>query len=318
MCSVTESGDVLVSLLLISYNQRKYIEEALQSALSQNYSGLQVVVSDDNSTDGTWEVIQEFVGKYSGPHQVLIRKNERNEGFAKNFNEGIKNCAGDLIVVQAGDDVSEKNRVAALVNLWLVNDKKPDLLYSNVIWVRDNGDVIRADSHRHIIPSLQEVIKGEFYIAGGMSAAYTKRLFEKFGYLSDAVKTEDYVLTFRALISGGVAFESSPLLRYRQHAQSEMAIRSAISNEYQRALRYSYAAVAEAEDRYRSWKASNNKAILFELRLKMALVLAKINHKSVTGGLGERMLCAVLAIICFNSKLFKIIVKRDMLESKRV
>lgn len=312
--SSSESCAVSVSLLLISYQQKKYIEEALQSTLSQDYSGLQVVVSDDASTDGTWEIIQKIAASHKGQHQVIIRRNETNRGLAANFNEGLKCCSGELIVVQAGDDISESNRVSSLVKLWVKERKKPDMLYSNVIWINDDGSVIKVDKSNHVIPSVDEMKRGRFYIAGGMAAAYSKRLFSKFGYISEAVRTEDYVLTFRAIISGGVAFEPAALLRYRQHAQSEMAIRRELSVQYQRSLICSAAKVAEAEDRYRSWIISQHSGFIYKIKLKKALIGARLNHQSLSGTLSQSIACAFFALIAFNLKTFLSILSRDIIQ----
>lgn len=317
MSLVNSPAGVSVSFLVISYQQKDYIEEALNSALSQDYPGLQVVVSDDASTDGTWEIIQRIAVNYVGPHQIVIRRNDNNKGLATNFNEGVKCCSGELIVVQAGDDVSESYRVSALVKLWVNNDKAPDMLYSNVTWINHDGSVIRVDQHNHIIPSLNEIKRGKFYIAGGMATAYTRRLFNTFGYLSPAVKTEDYVLTFRALLSGGIAFEPAALLRYRQHAQSEMAVRRKLPDEYQRDLRYSLAKVAEAEDRYKSWKISQHSDYKFKLRLKRALISARLDNQSMKGSLGQSIHCLFMSLVKLQLKILIKIIKRDFFERQK-
>lgn len=312
--SSSESCAVSVSLLLITYQQERYIEEALQSTLSQDYSGLQVVVSDDASTDGTWEIIQKITASYKGQHQVIIRRNESNRGMAANFNEGLKCCSSELIVVQAGDDISESYRVSSLVKLWVKERKKPDMLYSNVTWINDDGSVIKVDKSNNVPPGVDEIKRGRFYIAGGMAAAYSKRLFGKFGYISEAVRTEDYVLTFRAIISGGVAFEPAALLRYRQHAQSEMASRRELSVQYQKSLVYSAAEVAEAEDRYRSWIISQHSGFIYKIKLKKAFISARLNHQSLGGTLSQSIVCAFLALIAFNLKAFLNILNRDIIK----
>lgn len=310
--SSSESCAVSVSLLLISYQQKKYIEEALQSTLSQDYSGLQVVVSDDASTDGTWEIIQKIAASYKGQHQVIIRRNESNRGMAANFNEGLKCCSGELIVVQAGDDISESYRVSSLVKLWVNNRKEPDMLYSNVTWINEDGSLIKVDQKNPVIPSVDEIKRGSFFIAGGMAAAYSRRLFSKFGYLSEVVRTEDYVLTFRAIISGGLAFEPAALVKYRQHPQSEMAKRQNLSYDYQITRMYSAAKVAEAEDRFRSWKISQHNGCLYKMKLRMALFSVRIHHQSLTGTFWQRIGCAFLALFSLRLKFFFSILKRDV------
>lgn len=314
MLSSNNSCPILVSLLLISYQQEEFIEEALQSALAQDYAHLQIVVSDDASEDGTWEIINKVVASYGADHQVVVRRNEINKGLAGNFNEGIKACSGELIVVQAGDDISEKNRVSSLVRLWINLNKEPDMLYSNVKWMKKDGSVSKVDQHHPYIPDVGEIKKGAYFIAGGMSAAYTRRLFQKFGLLSEAVRTEDYVLTFRALISGGVAFESAALLRYRQHPASEMAMRRNMSREHHRLLVYSAAKVAEAEDRYRSWVISRRPGIIYRMKLMKAVSSARLSHLSISGSLGCSFICSFVALITLSPTTFLTILKRDIVQ----
>ncbi|MFZ9020596.1 MAG: glycosyltransferase family 2 protein, partial [Paracoccaceae bacterium] len=59
-----------VSFLILTYNQVDFVENALSGAFSQTYSPLEIVISDDASTDGTREKIKEMVAQYSGPHSV--------------------------------------------------------------------------------------------------------------------------------------------------------------------------------------------------------------------------------------------------------
>jgi glycosyltransferase involved in cell wall biosynthesis len=99
---MTTSNAPLVSILIASFNQRPYIEEALRSALEQQYENLQVVISDDASTDGTAEIILRIAKKYprlqaivGGPHL----------GITGNVNRALRACKGEFIAFQGGDDV---------------------------------------------------------------------------------------------------------------------------------------------------------------------------------------------------------------------
>ncbi len=301
-----------VSFLIVSYNQKDFIEEALVSALSQDYPQMQIVVSDDCSSDGTWAVIQKIATEYAGRHHLVLNRTDKNLGLAENFNQGICLCSGELIVVQGGDDISESNRVTKLVKLWLKNDRNPDLLFSNISWIDVSGNIYKIDRHKHAVPSLREIKKGKHYIAGGMAAAYTSRLFKKFGLISPNVRTEDYVLTFRAIISGGVVFEESPLVRYRRHENSEMVMRAAVTCDYQKEKQYSIAAVAEAEDRVRSWILSGRKDFLFMVRLKRKLLGTIISNQSFTGTFLQRLKCALLAAFLIKPNLLIRILRKDL------
>ena len=66
----------LVTFALFSYNQEQFIRQAVESAFAQTYSPLEIILSDDFSSDGTFEIMQEMVAAYSGPHRVVLNQND--------------------------------------------------------------------------------------------------------------------------------------------------------------------------------------------------------------------------------------------------
>ena len=96
----------LISCLLVTYNQEQWVEEALQSILAQTYSPLEIVVSDDASTDGTYPLLQRLIDAYDGPHRVVLRRNAVRRNVVGHLAEAMPSTTGELIVVAAGDDVS--------------------------------------------------------------------------------------------------------------------------------------------------------------------------------------------------------------------
>ena len=71
---------------LRNFKQERFIEEAVRSALSQDYSPLEIVISDDCSPDNTFSIIEELIANYNGPHKIVLNRNERNLGLAENIN----------------------------------------------------------------------------------------------------------------------------------------------------------------------------------------------------------------------------------------
>ena len=92
-----------VSFFLFAYNQELYIREACEAALAQDYADLEVVFSDDCSTDRTFEVMQEVARVYQGPHKIVLNRNRENQGLIGHVNLSHQISSGDLIVVAAGD-----------------------------------------------------------------------------------------------------------------------------------------------------------------------------------------------------------------------
>ena len=95
----------LVSIVVITYNQSKYILETLESTKSQMYQNIELIISDDFSTDNTVEVCVDWLKENSGRFlNVKLIVSPRNTGIAANCNRGINASAGKYIKMLAGDD----------------------------------------------------------------------------------------------------------------------------------------------------------------------------------------------------------------------
>src|SRR5256885_12918551 len=113
----------LVTFALFAYNQERFIAEAVRGALSQTYSPLEILISDDCSTDGTFEIIQKEVAEYKGPHEIRLNHNDPNVGFGAHINRMMELAKGQLIVAAAGDDVSLPERVEELFSVYEASNR---------------------------------------------------------------------------------------------------------------------------------------------------------------------------------------------------
>lgn len=114
----------LVSIVLASYNGEKYIEQQLKSIAAQTYANLEIIISDDNSTDNTREIITGFA---KGDQRVRTIFNEQNKGYNKNFESAFLTAKGDFIAIADQDDVwlpekiEEQMRLFTSENVLLVH-----------------------------------------------------------------------------------------------------------------------------------------------------------------------------------------------------
>ena len=93
----------LVSIMLAAWNGERFIHDQIGSLLSQDYSNIEIVATDDCSTDATPLILDEYARKYPGSFRVL--QNDRNAGFVGNFERGIRAASGDYIALSDQDDV---------------------------------------------------------------------------------------------------------------------------------------------------------------------------------------------------------------------
>jgi glycosyltransferase involved in cell wall biosynthesis len=102
-----------VSVLCLTYNQQAFVEQTLLSALEQEYDNLQVVVSDDCSSDSTPGMIRALAEKFPG-RLVPVLSDVRG-GITANMNRGLAACDGEYIAFLGGDDIFLPGKIAKQV-----------------------------------------------------------------------------------------------------------------------------------------------------------------------------------------------------------
>jgi glycosyltransferase involved in cell wall biosynthesis len=210
-----------VSLVLLAYNQESMVRRAVQSCLAQECEPLEIVLSDDASTDGTFEAMQPLVAAYRGPHTVRARRNATNVGIGEHYNQLLKATSGELLVTAAGDDFSEPHRVRRLIEAWESTGCRADLIASHVIDMDHDGvlhEIMRVDD-LSTYRTVQEWAAKRPYIIGA-GHAFTRRMMERFGPMLPAVFYEDQIMTFRAIAMGGGITVDEPLVHYRRGGTS--------------------------------------------------------------------------------------------------
>lgn len=216
-----ETKRPLVTFALFSYNQEQYVREAIQGALDQDYTPLEIILSDDASSDRTYEIMQSMTNNYSGPHQIVLNQNQKNLGIGGHLNRLMEMARGEFIVVAAGDDISLPNRVETVVAAWQAHDRNVISIYSSLILIDKDGSNIGIIRYSDGIMQndLYSRIRGSVSVEGA-SHAFSPQLFSFFGPLPVNAINEDVILQFRAALTYGVATISTPLVKYRKHTES--------------------------------------------------------------------------------------------------
>lgn len=117
-----------VSVVTISYNHAQYIGEAVRSVWEQDYDNLELVVSDDCSTDNSRDVLDDL--RKQSPIAMTVLNNERNLGINANLNQAIRHTTGDYIAFCSSDDKFAPNRFGAQVEM-LRADPGLQIVYAN-------------------------------------------------------------------------------------------------------------------------------------------------------------------------------------------
>lgn len=211
----------LISFCLLTYNQEKYIEKAILGALKQNYFPLEIIISDDGSSDGTKEIIKKIVKEYKGKNIVKVNFNDVNVGLVNHFNKIILNQAkGEYILIAAGDDISYPTRTQISYD-FIKNKKNTYIADFAVDKIDSNGSIIENNYHRQTNYSdINSFIKGIPINSSGCSRIYKRDIFDIFGPLRKKCPTEDSTSIFRALLLGNLWYSDKKLVAYRIHDSS--------------------------------------------------------------------------------------------------
>src|SRR5258708_29983030 len=111
-------GKPLLTFSIGAYNQEPFIRQAVLGAFAQTYSPLQIILSDDCSSDRTFDIMAEMAAAYRGPHEVVLNRNPKNVGLVAHINRVVQLTRGELLVVSAGDDISLPHRTTATWESW--------------------------------------------------------------------------------------------------------------------------------------------------------------------------------------------------------
>lgn len=209
----------LVTFSLFAYNQEDYIREAVEGAFSQTYSPLEIILSDDCSSDRTFTIMHEMALHYDGPHRILLRQSEINMGTAQHLAAIAESSHGEMIVIASGDDVSEAERTRKLVKAWLQSNKEAACVHSFAFEFEDFGVA------KHIArPRSQNMIKGaevERWLKSDLlpflspTCAYSRKVFDNFDPLFGGSIIEDGPMALRCLLTGSFVCIAEPLVHIR-------------------------------------------------------------------------------------------------------
>src|SRR4030042_5976460 len=172
-----KSKNLLVSVVVLTYNGEKTIGEALSSVFNQSYNNIEVIVVDNASEDGTIRIISQHgeIGprEESRPPKIEIIRNRKNIGFA-GHNVGIENSKGDYVLCMNQDVVLDKDFITEAVKVF-EQDEKIGAIQPKM---KNKNDKARIDSTGHIIfKSRRMVDRGQGEEDGGQY----ERLEEVFG-----------------------------------------------------------------------------------------------------------------------------------------
>lgn len=202
---VEKSNEVknpLVSIIVIAYNSSKYVLETLESAKTQTYKNIELIITDDCSTDNTIEICRDWVkNNYSRFVNVEIIKAKENKGIAPNCNQGLFKAKGEWVKFIAGDDLLMDNCLET--NLKFSQESKHSFFFSKMKYTQESKnleglftkgcELFRTEENQ-----LKILIKNN-YLAAPSNFIRTKALLKLNGFDERFPMVEDYPMWIKVV-----------------------------------------------------------------------------------------------------------------------
>jgi glycosyltransferase involved in cell wall biosynthesis len=239
-------SNLLASVLLLTYNQERFVAQSLHSLLDQDIANLEIIVSDDKSSDNTWSIIKKIALEYTGNKTIVLNRNTNNLGVVNNFFKAFELSQGEVLFTAAGDDISLPTRCSASISLWVNAEKKPDLVATDAFDMSIDGDIlgIKQTDNLHNWDLKKWTLCRPFIF--GASQMTTRRLLN-LGGLDPLLPYEDQCLLFRALLMGGAIRLPQPLVMHRRGGISQQAKDYSYTTKQKKLLQSSIDSLAECK-----------------------------------------------------------------------
>lgn len=223
-----------VSICIPTYNSERFITETLNSIVEQTYSNLEVIISDNASTDKTIEIATDYCNRYGWK----LYQNIVNIGAGNNFNKLIGLATGEYIAIYHADDVYNPMIVEESVQVFDQNSDigligtEANIINEEGIIIGEFTRPIQFKKINKVIMSFDEVFEGIIrdVMLVTPSIMVKKEMYERYGrFLVDSKYGAacDYELWLRFAYQKKVAILDKKLISYRIHNSqgSELELR---------------------------------------------------------------------------------------------
>ena len=204
-------NDPLISVIMPSYNQGKFIEESIQSVLNQSYLNYEFIIIDGNSTDGTTGIIQKYDSK------LTFWCSEKDNGQTDALIKGFKRAKGQIFYWLCSDDIVLPGVFEEVANCFKKNPNL-DFVYGDTIY-------IYPDNSRNYKPRIKyhyKTMLWGFNIIAQPSCFFSKQIYIKSGGLNPKLNyAMDYDLFLRFGEKPKYLQIKKPMSLYRIHPTSK-------------------------------------------------------------------------------------------------
>lgn len=214
----------LVTIMIPTYNQSKYITQAVESALNQDYSNIEVVVSDD-SINGNTKLLLE---KFSKHTNFKYYKNDKNIGRVKNYRKLLYDLsAGKYVIMLDGDDFFIDNSHISKAVSFFNSDEKIIVVGAGINILYEKEGVVKAQKISEIDRVFEgnDVFKKPQFLANHQTTVYNRKLACGLDFYRHPSMGSDSESLFRLYLHGKIVYLSSIASTWRIHEKNVTYIR---------------------------------------------------------------------------------------------
>jgi glycosyltransferase involved in cell wall biosynthesis len=209
-----------ISVYLTSYNQKRYLIEAIESVLAQSFKPFQIIIIDDCSSDGSQEIIAGFHSRY--PNLITPIYHTQNRGITYTRIEALQRVTGNYVTFLDGDDRFLPTKLEKEANL-LQKNPQAQIAFSNVYYVSEHGARTGVWAE-HAKPPEGDVFCQAFardFPRGNLfrSELVNYQAWKQVGFYDMNLHNlyEDYDMRIRLTKGLRVVYCDEPLSEYRRH-----------------------------------------------------------------------------------------------------
>jgi cellulose synthase/poly-beta-1,6-N-acetylglucosamine synthase-like glycosyltransferase len=210
------SNPPLVSVLLTSYNREAFIAESIESVLAQTLTDFELVVSDDQSRDGTVAIAKGYARRDS---RIRVSVNEQNLGDYGNRRRGASLARGRFLKYHDSDDVMYRHCLQTMVEPLAAEPRAAFALSASAYWPGGPCPML-------LTPALayeREFLGAGLFHLGPASAMFRIEVFRELGGFPVAGVASDYLFWLEACTRVNVLLVPGNLFYYRVHAGQEVS-----------------------------------------------------------------------------------------------
>lgn len=207
-------NEQLVTIVIPTYNRKNMLKKSLESAINQTYANLEILISDNHSTDGTEELCQEYLKKDS---RIKYFRHLENIGMTNNNNFIHKKVSGEFFVILCDDDWLDTDYVKKCLDY--INTHDGYVLVTPTTFLHDenymlikkcSGEKLDYKNKKDRFIKYIKLMKLENYLATGLfKTSIAKEIWELEGLLQKDRFAEDWVFMLKYAAAGKIKLLST-------------------------------------------------------------------------------------------------------------